>query len=41
MSKRQDFLRTVVPAREAAGNALINGDPERPGLCQAALSARA
>ena len=28
MSDREDFLRTVIPAQETAGNALINGDPE-------------
>jgi hypothetical protein len=28
VTELEDFLRTVVPAQEAADNALINGDPE-------------
>jgi ketosteroid isomerase-like protein len=28
VTELEDFLRTVVPAQEAADNALLNGDPE-------------
>jgi ketosteroid isomerase-like protein len=28
MSEREEFLRTVIPAQQAADNQLLNGDPE-------------